>query len=136
MQGVRTKGGLPAPYNMKPKKQGLLTTPMKKLIGYLFVLFIFGFIIFEVTPKQQKFDTEYELDHSQGQDENVEKPLKQGTKEAAGKPEIKLAGDGQATNDKADIQDQNNLLQKKKNIIAENDIKAKLNADANANHLI
>lgn len=61
MQGVKTKSGLPQPYNMKPKGKGFLTTPMKKLLAYMVLLFTFGWIIYEISPKPQKFDTEYEL---------------------------------------------------------------------------
>lgn len=70
MQGVKTKSGLPQPYNMKPKNKGFLTTPMKKLIAYIFVLLIFGYIIYEISPKPEKEDPKYELDSQAKVQEN------------------------------------------------------------------
>lgn len=71
---MKTKSGLPQPYNMRPKNKGFLTTPMKKLLAYLFVLLVFGYIIYEITPRPQKEDTKYELD-SQGTTEKSAKNL-------------------------------------------------------------
>jgi len=73
MQGVKTKSGLPQPYNMSPKKKGFLTTPMKKLLIYVFVLSIFGYLIYSSAPKPQKVDTEYELDNENKIEEKIAK---------------------------------------------------------------
>lgn len=62
MSSNRMKGGLPAPYNLKPAShKSKLTTPMKKTLAYICLICVFGFIIYQIAPKKEE-EPEFELE--------------------------------------------------------------------------
>ncbi|VEU23226.1 DEKNAAC104341 [Brettanomyces naardenensis] len=79
MQGFGAKKyDLPAPYGLKPRKgktrlrkmdkvaRNYFTTPQRKLIGYLILLTLTGFLVFQIIPiiSPKETDVDYEIDLS------------------------------------------------------------------------
>lgn len=65
----KNKYALPGAYSKTPTN--FFTTPKKKMIGYIFLLFMFAVLIITNIPKRQTTESKYVIED----DANIEKPI-------------------------------------------------------------